>query len=189
MSTNPPKKHIISALVENKPGVLNRLVSLFRRRNFNIDSLTVGRTHKQHISRMTIVIDGQRINPRQMVANLYKLVNVIDARLISEDLHVERDMALVKVRTDDTESFNAVTDLCERFPARIIDMGMQVAIVEITARTELVEEFIAQLKPIGIIELVRTGVVAMGRGVRTQDTEYEPASMTLNDGELERYSV
>jgi len=74
MSTNANKKHIISALVENKPGVLNRLVSLFRRRNFNIDSLTVGRTHKPHVSRMTIVIDGQRLNPRQMVANLYKLV-------------------------------------------------------------------------------------------------------------------
>jgi len=82
-----------------------------------------------------------------------------------------------------------VTELCERFPARIIDMGMQVAIVEITARTELVEEFINQLKPIGIVELVRTGVVAMGRGVRTQDTEYEPASISMNGGELERYSV
>lgn len=186
------KKHIISALVENKPGVLNRLVSLFRRRNFNIDSLTVGRTHKPHISRMTIVVDSERINPRQMVANLYKLVNVIDAKAISEDLHVERDMALIKVRTDDTESYNAVTELCERYPTRIIDMGHQVAIIEITARTTLVEEFIAALKPIGIQELVRTGVVAMGRGNRTQDTNYEPMDVYLNGAvttELERSSV
>jgi acetolactate synthase-1/3 small subunit len=186
------KKTIISALVENKPGVLNRLVSLFRRRNFNIDSLTVGRTHKEHVSRMTIVLDSERINPRQMVANLYKLVNVIDARLISEDLHVERDLALIKVRTDDSDSYNTVAELCERFPARIIDMGHEVAIIEITARTALVEEFIAALKPIGIHELVRTGVVAMGRGKRTQDTNYEPATVHLNgldETELERSSV
>lgn len=184
------RKHIISALVENKPGVLNRLVSLFRRRNFNIDSLTVGRTHKEYVSRVTIVIDGNRINPRQMVANLYKLPNCIDAKAISEDLHVERDLALIKVRTDDTESYNAVAELCERFPARIIDMGHEVAIIEITARTALVEEFIAVLKPIGIIELVRTGVVAMGRGIRTQDTNYQPISLdAIDEEELERSSV
>lgn len=184
------KKHIISALVENKPGVLNRLVSLFRRRNFNIDSLTVGRTHKPHVSRVTVVIDGDRLNPRQMVANLYKLPNCIDAKAISEDLFVERDMALIKVRTDDTDSYNTVAELCERFPARIIDMGHEVAIIEITARTALVEEFIEKLKPIGIHELVRTGVVAMGRGVRTQDTDYEPMSAFVEvSGELERSSV
>lgn len=187
---NDAKKHIISALVENKPGVLNRLVSLFRRRNFNIDSLTVGRTHKAHVSRVTIVVDSQRINARQMVANLYKLPNVIDAKAISEDLHVERDLALVKVRTDDADSYNAVAELCERYPTRIIDMGPHVAIIEITARTLLVEEFIDALKPIGIQELVRTGVVAMGRGIRTQDTDYEPMTASLTgEGELERSSV
>lgn len=185
-----PSKHIISALVENKPGVLNRLVSLFRRRNFNIDSLTVGRTHKEYVSRVTIVLDGERMNPHQMVANLYKLPNCIDAKLISGDLHVERDLALVKVRTDDTHSYNTVAELCERFPARIIDMGHEVAIIEITARTALVEEFIEALKPIGIQELVRTGVVAMGRGRRTQDTDYQPTIAVLDDdSELERSSV
>ncbi|NOG49960.1 MAG: acetolactate synthase small subunit [Chloroflexi bacterium] len=153
MSTNANKKHIISALVENKPGVLNRLVSLFRRRNFNIDSLTVGRTHKPHVSRMTIVIDGQRLNPRQMVANLYKLVNVIDARMISEDLHVERDMALVKVRTDDTESFNAVTELVRTVPCphhRHGDAGRHRG----DHGAHRVGRGIYQpLKPIGIVEL------------------------------------
>lgn len=184
------KKHIIAALVENKPGVLNRVVSLFRRRNFNVDSLTVGRTHKPHISRVTMVIDGNRLNPRQMAANLYKLVNVVDVKVISEGLHVERDLALVKVRTDDVESYNTVAELCERYPARIIDMGPEVAIVEITARTELVEEFIEKLKPVGIIEIVRTGVIAMGRGKRIQDTEYEP--QVFENGQtatVERFSV
>ncbi|MCU0475426.1 MAG: acetolactate synthase small subunit [Anaerolineae bacterium] len=190
MSAQPTKKHIIAALVENKPGVLNRVVSLFRRRNFNVDSLTVGRTHKPHISRITLVIDAARLNPRQMAANLYKLVNVVDVKVVSEELHVERDLALIKVRTDDTESYNSVTELCERYPTRIIDMGSKVAIVEITARAELVEEFIDKLKPIGIIELVRTGVVAMGRGTRIQDTEYEP--VVYENGQnavIERFSV
>jgi acetolactate synthase-1/3 small subunit len=165
MSEQPSKRrqHIIAALVENKPGVLNRVVSLFRRRNFNVDSLTVGRTMKDHISRITMVIDSERINP------------VIDVKLISEEPHVERDMALIKVRTDDTDSYNAVAEICERYPARIIDMGQQVAIIEITARADMVEEFLARLKPVGVLEVVRTGIIAMGRGTRIQDTQYVPS--------------
>lgn len=170
----PHNKVTLVALVENKPGVLNRIASLFRRRNFNVDSLTVGRTHKPHVSRMTIVVDIQRTNTAQIVANLRKLVNVIDVRVVSDSPHVSRDLALIKVRTDDAESYNTVTEVCERFPARIVDMGIKVAIVEITAREEIVEELIDVLRPVGIVELVRTGIVAMGRGVRIQDTEYEP---------------
>lgn len=173
-------KHTIVALVENKPGVLNRVVSLFRRRNYNLDSLTVGRTHKPHVSRMTIVVDNKKQDARMIVANLYKLVNVIDVKEITHEPHVSRDLALIKVRTDDSESYNAVTQACERFPARIVDMGFKVAIVEITAREEIVEEFIDVLRPIGIVELVRTGVVAMGRGVRIQDTGYEPVLPVKN---------
>lgn len=167
-------KQTIVALVENRPGVLNRIASLFRRRNYNVDSLTVGRTHKPHISRMTIVVDAERSNVQQIVSNLYKLVNVIDVRYLSYEPHVSRDLALVKVRTDDTESYNAVTAICERFPARIVDIGRQVAILEITAREEVIEEFVEALEPVGIIEMVRTGIVAMGRGMRIQDTQYKP---------------
>jgi acetolactate synthase I/III small subunit len=182
-------KHTIAALVENKPGVLNRVASLLRRRNFNIDSLTVGRTHKEHISRMTIVLDARRADARQVIANLYKLVNIIDVRLISSEPHVSRDLALVKVRTDDADSYNAVTDICERTGARIVDMGRQAAIVEISSREELVEEVIEMLRPIGIMELVRTGVVAMGRGVRILDSEYEPVVLSANGHSEHRYSV
>ena len=167
-------KQIIVALVENRPGVLNRVASLFRRRNYNVDSLTVGRTHKPHISRMTIAVDAEPGKVRQIVANLYKLINVIDVRYLSTEPHVSRDLALVKVRTDDTESFNAVTEICERFPARIVDIGTAVAILEIAAREEIIEEFLTALEPVGIVEMVRTGVVAMGRGMRIQDTEYRP---------------
>jgi acetolactate synthase I/III small subunit len=172
--TNPNKQTVV-ALVENKPGVLNRVASLFRRRNYNVDSLTVGRTHKPHISRMTIVVDTQRTDVRQIVANLRKLVNVIDVQYLSHEPHVSRDLALVKVRTEDAETYNAVTEICERYPARIVDMGSRVAIVEITASEAVVEEVIDHLRPVGIVEMVRTGIVAMGRGTRIQDTQHEPA--------------
>lgn len=173
-------KQIVVALVENKPGVLNRVASLFRRRNYNVDSLTVGRTHKQHVSRMTIVIDAERNDVRQIVANLYKLINVIEVRHISSEPHISRDLALIKVRTEDSEARNRVTMLCERYPARIVDIGPQVAIVEIAAQEEIVEELIEHLMPVGIVEMVRTGVVAMGRGTRILDTQYEPAVPVAN---------
>ncbi|MCY4105298.1 MAG: acetolactate synthase small subunit [Chloroflexi bacterium] len=160
---------VVVALVENKPGVLNRVVSLFRRRNFNVDSLTVGRTHKPDISRVTIVFDAKQINAQLIIANLQKLVNVIDVRHLSEAPHVSRDLALIKVRTDDTDSRNRLTLICEHYPARIIDIGPFVAILEMAAPTELIEELIDELRQIGIVEMVRTGVVAMGRGIRIHD--------------------
>lgn len=168
-------KQTIVALVENKPGVLNRIASLFRRRNYNIDSLTVGRTHKPHVSRMTIVVDTERTDVRQIVANLYKLINVIDVRYLSHEPHVERDMALVKVRADDVESRNSLTQICERYPARIVDIGPSVAIVEIVGAEAVVNEMIQELANVGIVEMVRTGLIAMGRGTRIHDTQYEPA--------------
>jgi acetolactate synthase I/III small subunit len=167
-------KITIVALVENKPGVLNRVVSLFRRRSFNVDSLTVGRTHKPHISRMTIVVDSERINPLRIKANLEKLVNVIDVQVLNDMPHVSRDLVLVKVRADGAERSNGVTSVCERYPAKIIDIGPSVAIIEMSGTEELVERFVNELRPFEILELVRTGLVAMGRGVRILDTNYEP---------------
>ena len=183
-------KHTLVALVENKPGVLNRIASLFRRRNFNIDSLTVGRTHKPHVSRMTIVVNARQANAKLIAANLRKLVNVIEVRLVSEQPHVSRDLALIKVRTDDPDSCNNLTTICERYPARLVDIGPEVSIVEIVAQETIVEDMIEELRPIGIVEMVRTGVVAMGRGVRIQDTQYEPAvaSKTTTNG-YQRFGV
>jgi acetolactate synthase I/III small subunit len=169
-----PGKITLVALVENKPGVLNRVVSLFRRRAFNVDSLTVGRTHKEHVSRMTIVVDQSRMNPYIIAANLYKLVNVIDVQILNNVPHVSRDLVLVKVRVDGAERSNGVTSICERYPAKIIDIGPEVAIIEMSGTEDLVEQFIEALKPFDILELVRTGLVSMKRGTRIQDTEYEP---------------
>jgi acetolactate synthase I/III small subunit len=189
MSIPENTKQAIAALVENKPGVLNRVVSLLRRRNFNVDSLTVGRTQNPHISRMTIVVDGAMGNGRRIAANLFKLVNVIDVKVISEEPHVSRDLALVKVRTDDADSRNTVTMICERYPARIVDIGPKVAILEITAQEDIVEAMIRELEPIGILEMVRTGVVAMGRGIRILDADYEPPMTSAVKADANGYQV
>jgi len=189
MNSPENNKQSIAALVENKPGVLNRVVSLLRRRNFNVDSLTVGRTHNPHISRMTIVVDGAKGNGRRIAANLFKLVNVIDVKVISEEPHVSRDLALVKVRTDDADSRNTVTMICERYPVRIVDIGPKVAIVEITAQEDIVEAMIRELEPVGILEMVRTGVVAMGRGIRILDADYEPSMTSAVNADSNGYKV
>jgi acetolactate synthase I/III small subunit len=174
------EKHTLVALVENEPGVLMRVTNMFRKRNFNIDSLTVGRTHRSHISRMTIVVDSTRANAYKIMSNLLKLIPVIDVAQVSADLHVSRDLALIKVRSNDADSRNQLTLICERYPARIVDIGPEVAIVEITAQEDMVESCIQELGKIGIVEMVRTGVVAMGRGVRILDSEYEPALPSVN---------
>ena len=185
------QKHILVALVENKPGVLNRVASLFRRRNFNVDSLTVGRTHKDHMSRMTIVVDATRTDARRIASNLFKLINVIDVAEVSSEPHIARDLALIKVRANDADSRNNLTLICEHYPARIVDIGPEVAIVEITGQPEQVEALIDELKPQGIVELVRTGVVAMGRGVRILDSAYEPVVPVTANGSAayQAYSV
>ncbi len=156
-------KHTLSVLVENKPGVLNRVVSLFRRRSFNIDSLTVGRTHTPEISRMTIVIDGTEQDADRIEKNLYKLVNVIQVDHLTDKPNVIRDLALIKVAVDNTNR-SEVMQLCDIFRAHIVDVGPQSVVIEITGDEDKIESFADLLRPIGILEMVRTGVVAMGRG-------------------------
>lgn len=165
-------KVTVVALVENEPGVLNRIASLFRRRAFNIDSLTVGRTHKPHISRMTIRVVAGPEYARKIATNLQKLVNVIDVRVLDNEPHVERDLALIKVRNDDADSRNTITEICDRYPARIVDVGPKVAIIEMVGTEEILEEFIDEVRPTGIVEMIRTGVVSMGRGTRIHDTNF-----------------
>ncbi len=182
MSEQQTTKHTIVALVENKPGVLNRVASLFRRRSFNMDSLTVGRTHRPYVSRMTIVVDGARVDPRRIAVNLLKLINVIDVGVVSQEPYISRDLALIKVRANDADSRNALTLICEHYPTRIVDIGPEVAILEIAAHEDIIEALIHELEPLGIVEMVRTGVVAMGRGVRILDTPYEPVRPVSTNG-------
>jgi acetolactate synthase-1/3 small subunit len=190
MSELQSKKHILVALVENKPGVLNRVANLFRRRNFNIDSLTVGRTHREHISRLTVVVDATRGDAYRIAANLLKLINVIEVATVSNDPHISRDLALIKVRANDATSRNSLTLILEHYPARVVDIGPEVAIIEITSTGDQVEALIGELEPLGIVELVRTGVVAMGRGTRILDTQYQPVKpVTSENGASASYGV
>ena len=155
--------HTLVALVEDKPGVLNRVASLFRRRNFNIESLTVGRTAELGISRMTIVIDSDQASVERVTAYLYKLVNVLHVEDLGSVPAVARDLALVKVTVaghDRTELLRVVDET----RAHIVDTGEQTVILEITGEPPHVDAVIARLEPLGIIEMVRTGQVAMRRG-------------------------
>ncbi len=155
-------KHTLVALVENEPGVLNRVASLFRRRNFNIDSLTVGRTEDPNVSRMTIVLDSSVARVDQVQKNLYKLVNVIQVDEVTHQPFVSRDLALIKVRASAEAAW-----IASQFGARIIDHREDMMILDLSDEESRVEQFIEVLRPHGIIELVRTGVVAMGQGSHT----------------------
>ncbi len=152
------------ALVEDKPGVLNRVASLFRRRNFNIESLAVGRTEKTGVSRMTIVTDcANDVDAHKIEANLYKLVNVIDVQDVSRQPSVRRDLALIKVRAT-AEQRAEINNLAAIFRARIVDVAPDSVIVEATGTEDKIESMIELLRPIGILEMVRTGQIAMTRG-------------------------
>ncbi len=150
------------ALVENKPGVLNRVASLFRRRNFNIESLSVGQTENPDISRMTIVVDDD-VDARKVEANLYKLVNVIDVQDVTNQSAVTRDMALIKVKCP-PEKRAEVASLSDIFRAKIVDVAKNSVIVQIVGTEDKIEGLIELLRPIGILEMVRTGNIAMMRG-------------------------
>lgn len=157
-------KRTLIARVEDKPGVLNRVASLFRRRAFNIESLTVGHTEAAGISRMTIVVDSSRTDAEKVAQHLYKLVNVIKVEDISDQPAVMRDLALIKVKTPDPRTRSELMQLVETFRARVVDVGLESLIVEATGTEEKVDGLVEVLRPFGILEMVRTGRVAMVRG-------------------------
>lgn len=156
-------QHTIIAKVENKPGVLNRVASLFRRRNFNIESLNVGRTENPDVSHMTIVMENHSQDTSRVEANLYKLVNVLDVQDVTNQPAVTRDLALIKVSAN-PDKRSEIVNLANIFRAQIVDVAPDSVIVEITGTEEKIEGLVELLRPVGIIELVRTGRVAMLRG-------------------------
>jgi acetolactate synthase I/III small subunit len=155
--------HTLVAIVENKPGVLNRVASLFRRRNFNITSLTVGETENPSISRMTIVVDTKTTKPYIVTESLYKLVNVIEVRDLTAQPSVQRDLALLKVRTDDGARAE-IMQFANLYHARIINVTLETLILEMTGDPAEIDNFISIMGHYGIVEMVRTGVVAMEAG-------------------------
>ncbi|MEK7311695.1 MAG: acetolactate synthase small subunit, partial [Chloroflexota bacterium] len=159
-------QHILVAYVEDKPGVLNRVASLFRRRAFNIESLTVGHTEQSGVSRMTIVVDADDMTARRIEANLYKLVNVLRVDDVTNQPSVVRDLALIKVAITSVNR-TEVMQLADVFRARIVDVTNESLVIEITGTEDKIEGLIEVLRPFGIIEMVRTGLVAMSRGAAT----------------------
>ena len=159
-------------LVEDKPGVLNRVASLFRRRAFNIESLTVGHTEQPGVSRMTIVVDSERTDVQQVVQHLYKLVNVIQVEDVTGRPSVMRDLALIKVQANGGTR-SEVMQIVDTFRARVVDVGLDTLMVEVTGVEEKVEGLVEVLRPFGILEMVRTGRVAMVRGGETEERNGE----------------
>ncbi len=156
-------RHTFVAIVEDKPGVLNRVVSVFRRRMFNIESLTVGRTHQEGVSRITIVVDSDKTDVDRIMPYMYKLINVLQVEDLTYAPHVSRDLAMVKV-TITPENRSDVMKLAEVFRARVVDVTNTSLMIEVTGDEEKIDGFVDVLRPYGIIEMVRTGIVAMERG-------------------------
>jgi len=160
--------------VENKPGVLTRVASLFRRRAFNIDSLTVGRTENPDVSRMTITVDADRDQARRIEASLYKLVNVLLVENITHEHAIVRDLAMIKVAATH-EARSHVLELSSVFRARVVDVSPDSLTLEITGAEDKIDGLLEVLRPYGVQEMVRTGIVAMRRGNKS------PASTSKTD--------
>lgn len=158
-------KHTLSVLVDNKPGVLSRVSGLFTRRGFNIDSLAVSPTEDPKRSRMTITVDSSRFPVEQITKQLDKLVNVIKIRDLDPARMVAAELALVKVHAD-VESRPAVIQLVEIFEGKIVDVAPESVTIQVTGDSRVLEQFEELLRPFGLIELVKTGTVALGRGQR-----------------------
>ena len=156
-------RHTLVALVEDKPGVLTRVASLFRRRNFNIESLTVGHTEIPHISRMTIVVDENDAIVEQVIKQLYKLVNVTKINDVTNEPTIIHELALIKVQaTPSTRS--EIMQIAQVFEAKVVDMALDSLTIEVTGMEDKVDSVQRLLRPFGIKEMVRTGRVAMVRG-------------------------
>jgi acetolactate synthase I/III small subunit len=158
------QQNTLVALMQDRPGVLNRISSLFRRRNYNIESLTVGHSEVPGISRMTIVVNGDERIVDQVVKQLYKLVNITEVMNVSNRPIVSRELALIKVKaTHATRS--EIMELSNIFRAKIVDVSAKSLTIEITGAENKVDSLVGLLKPFGIEEMARTGRVAMVRGI------------------------
>jgi acetolactate synthase-1/3 small subunit len=170
MSIPPSTFRTFIAYVEDLPGVLNRVTSLLRRRNYNIVSLTVGRTERPGTSRMTLVVEADEDAARRIEANLYKLVNVLWVEDTTRAATLLRELALVKVRAD-AGTRGEVIKLCEVFRARVVDVGPEALVAEITGTSDKIEGLVDVLRPFGVVEMVRTGAVAMLRSAEVTEAQ------------------
>ena len=176
-------RHTLSVLVENKPGVLARIASLFSRRGFNIDSLAVGPTEDDDVSRMTIVVNVEALPLEQVTKQLNKLVNVIKIVELDPAVSVQRELLLVKVAAD-RQSRSHILETVQLFRAKVVDVAPDAVTVEATGNADKLDALLKVLEPFGIRELVQSGMVAVARGPRsitdrsTRATTTTPATVT-----------
>lgn len=156
-------RHTITALVEDRPGVLARIAGLFSRRGFNISNLSVGRSESPGLSRMTFVVDGDEWVVEQVAKQLYKLIDVVRVTNISDDRIIARELALIKVRSNAT-SRAEIMQIVDIFRAAIVDVSRESITIEITGDEEKIDALLQLLHPFGIREIMRTGRIAMTRG-------------------------
>lgn len=177
-------RHVLSALVQNVPGVLAHISGMLASRGYNIDSLAVGETEEPNLSRMTFVVVGDDRVLAQVRKQLEKIVTVVRVDDVSSQDHVERDLMLLKVNAPPGPKRSEIRELVEIFRGRIVDVGEEVVMVEISGRENKIEAFINRMRPYGILELVRTGRIAMVRGKhRVPKTEEESEEI---DAELKK---
>src|SRR5512132_859594 len=167
------RKHTLSILVENKPGVLTRIAGLFARRGFNIDTLSVGPTDDERYSRVTLTLDGALHPIDQVTKQLHKLINVLKIRDLEPSDTVARELALFKV-TADGASRAEVMQVCDIFRGRVVDVTKRSIIVEVTGTTDKIEAFERMARPFGLIEMMRTGEIAISRGRGKHDASRAP---------------
>lgn len=159
---------VLSLLVENNPGVLSRVAGLFSRRGYSIDSLTVGKTNEENISRMTVVAVGDELILNQIEKQLSKLIDVIEIMPLEPEESVYRELSLIKVEASE-EQRNSIVSIVDLFRARIIDVAPTSLIIEATGDQSKINALLAMLKGFNVIELVRTGLSGMRRGVSDVD--------------------
>jgi acetolactate synthase I/III small subunit len=163
----PDKTKVISVLVENKPGVLHGVSNLFRRRNFNIESITVGSSEQPDIARMTITVNGDEKIIEQVVKQLAKLIDVLKVEELEPGHFVMRELALIKVNAPTPKERSDIINCVEVFRSRIIDVSTDSLTVEITGTPDKVDAFLNLMKATGVIELARTGITALARGAKS----------------------
>jgi acetolactate synthase I/III small subunit len=157
-------RHVLSAVVQNVPGVLAHISGMLASRGYNIDSLAVGETENRNLSRMTFVVVGDNRVSEQVRKQLEKIVTVVSVQDVSSRDYVERDLMLIKVRVETGAQRTEVRELVEIFRGRVVDVGPQELMIEISGRENKIQAFIERMRPYGILELVRTGRIAMVRG-------------------------
>jgi len=161
------KTKVIAALVENKPGVLHSIANMFRRRDFNIESITVGPTEQEDLSRMTITVNGDEKTLEQIIKQMNKLIDVVKVSSLEPENIVTRELALVKVNVPDTKTRSDIINCVEVFRGRVVDVSPETLTIEITGTPDKIDAFLNLMKTYGIMELARTGLTALSRGVRS----------------------